>query len=178
MPNARIAPHLAPRLAPRLVLAGAALLLLAAAPSRTATRPPGTPIVLQQQRGSPVDTAARQLVAADLTAARARGDRPLVLSATANLGGDRPALFVQLQSPGECGSAGCTTAVYAWEHGAWRQVLDGTTGKLSVSPKRTRGRFDIIADDDHFVWTGTAYRSTHPAPALDLRPHPARPARR
>jgi hypothetical protein len=55
-------------------------------------------------------------------------------------------------------------------------VLDGTTGRLSVSAKRTRGRADLITDEERFVWTGATYRSTSPAPALDLRPHP-RPRR-
>lgn len=153
----------------RTALCCAALLLAAAAPAKP---PPATPVKLLSQPGTSMDTAARVLVADDLAAARARGDRPLVLTAVADIGGERPALFVQLQSKKECGSAGCTTAVYAWEHGGWKQVLDGATGRLSVSPKRTRGHADLLADKERFVWTGTAYRSTTPAPALDLRPHP------
>ncbi len=166
-----------------LALAAAALVLAAASPQRQTARPAtgpasaGTPVLLQQQRDTPSDTAARLLVADDLAAATARGDKPLVLSATASLGFDRPALFVQLQSPRECGSAGCTTSVYAWQHGGWTQILDGTTGKITISPKRTRGHADLLSGDDHYVWTGTAYRSTQPAPTLDLHPRP-RPRRR
>jgi hypothetical protein len=167
----------------RTALFCAALLLTAAAPAKP---PPGAParpstpgivVKLQSQPGTPMDTAARLLVADDLSAAKARGDRPLVLTGTADIGAERPALFVQLQSRQECGSAGCTTSVYAWDHGGWKQVLDGTTGRLTVSSKRTRGRADLLTDEDHFVWTGAAYRSTAPAPAVDLRPHP-RPRRR
>ena len=155
-----------------LALFCVAVLLAAAAPKPQ----PGNPVSLRSQPGTAMDTAARLLVADDLAAARARGDHPLVLTGTAEIGAERPALFVQLQSPGECGSAGCTTAVYAWDHGGWKQVLDGTTGRLAVSPKRTRGRADLLTDEDRFVWNGTAYRSTAPAPAIDLRPHP-RPRR-
>ena len=157
----------------RIALLGAALLLAAAAPKKPL---PGLPVALHAQPGMPVDATARKLVADDLAAARARNDNPIVLLGTADLGGERPAIFVQLQSEQECGSAGCSTSVYAWERGGWRRVLDGTTGRLSISGKRTKGRADLVSDDDHYVWTGNAYRSTHPAPALDLRPHP-RPRR-
>lgn len=145
-----------------------ALSLIAAAPAKP---PPGVPVKLQSQPGSPMDTAARLLVADDLNAAKARGDRPLVLTGTADIGAERAALFVQLQSRQECGSAGCSTAVYAWDRRGWKQVLDGATGRLSVSPRKTRGRADLMTDNEHFVWTGSVYRSTTPAPALDLRPH-------
>jgi hypothetical protein len=151
----------------RVLLACAALLLGAAAP----TRPPaGVPVTLQAQPGTQLDQVARQLVADDLQAAASRGDRPLVLIGTAKLGGDRPALFVQLQSPQECGSAGCSTSVYAFVRGAWSRVLDGTSGRLAVASTRTRGWSDLLANDERYVWTGTAYRSTRPAPSVDLRP--------
>jgi hypothetical protein len=151
----------------RIAVALATLLLLAAAPAKPR---PGTQVTLQSQPGTPADAIARKLVADDLAAARSRGDRPLLLIGTANLGGERPALFVQLQSPRECGSAGCTTSVYAFERGRWTQVLDGTTGRLTVSNTRTKGRADLLADNERYVWTGSAYRSTRPAPSVDLRP--------
>lgn len=159
----------------RIALVCAVLLLAAAAPDRAQT---GTPVTLQAQSGSPLDAAARQLVADDLAAAKARGDRPLLAVGTANLGGERPDLFVQLQSPQECGSAGCTTSVFAYEHGGWRRVLDGAIGRMIVSARRTHGRADLIADKERFVWTGKEYRSTSSAPAIDLRPHHHRPAPR
>lgn len=170
MSNARIAP----KIASRITLIAAALLLGAAAPNRAARPAQGTPVVLQEQRGTPLAATARQLVAQDLADAHARGDKPVVLAAAANLGAERPALFVQLQSSRECGSAGCSTAAYQWERGAYKRVLDGATGKITISPKRTKGRFDVLAGDDHYVWTGAEYRSLTPAPALDLRPHQRR----
>ena len=151
----------------RLLLLGAAPLLLGAASSKPQA---GIPVPLQSQPATPLDALARGLVADDLAAAAARGDRPLLLIGTAPLGGDRPALFVQLQSPRECGSAGCTTSVYAWVKGGWKRVLDGTTGRLAVDRKRTRGMADLLANDERYVWTGSAYRGNRPAPALDLRP--------
>lgn len=156
---------------PRPALAAAALLLLAAAPAKPR---PDTPVPLRPQPGTPADAIARKLVADDLAAARSRGDKPLLLIGTGDLGGEKPALFVQLQSPRECGSAGCTTSVYAWEHGAWKRVLDGTTGRLTISAKRTKGWADLLSDKERYVWTGSAYRSARPAPAVDLRPRPPR----
>ncbi len=135
-------------------------------------------MTLQAKPGTPVDALAHGLVAEDLAAARSRGDAPLVLTGAANLGGDRPAIFIQLQSPSECGSAGCTTSVFAYEHGAWKRVLDGTTGKLTVASGRTRGRADLLSDQERYIWTGSAYRSTSPAPAVNLRPQHPRPRRR
>ena len=156
----------------RIALALAAVLLLAAAPAkpRPGTPQPGTQVMLQSQPGTPADATARKLVADDLAAARSRGDTPLLLIGTANLGGDRPALFVQLQSPQECGSAGCSTSVYAFERGGWTRILDGITGRFTVSNKKTKGRADLFADNERYVWTGAAYRGTRPAPSIDLRP--------
>lgn len=171
----------------RIALALATLLLLAAAPAKPRpatpqpgmTEPgtpqpgmtqPGIPVTLQSQPGTPADAVARKLVADDLAAARSRGDTPLLLIGSANLGGAQPALFVQLQSPQECGSAGCSTSVYAFERRGWTRVLDGITGRLTVTNKRTKGRADLFSDDERYVWTGSAYRGTRPAPAVDLRP--------
>lgn len=153
----------------RILLVPAAWLLLAAAPS-------GSPVPLQARPGTEWDRAARTLVAEDLADATANADRPLVLTGTATLGGaaDRPALFVQLQSARECGSAGCTTAVYWWNHGAWKRVLDGTSGPLSVAPQRTRGMADLVSGAERYTWTGSEYRNTRPAPNVDLRPRQAR----
>ncbi len=145
----------------------AALLLAAAGPARTL---PSTPVPLQSNPGAPADVAARKLATEDIAAARSRGDKPLVLTGWADLGGPQPALFVQLQSPQECGSAGCSTSVYATERGRWARVLDSATGRLGVSRKKTRGRYDLVAGADRFVWTGTMYRSVAPAPSLNLTP--------
>lgn len=162
----------APR--PALLLA-CALLLGAAGPHRPAAKPAAsTPVTMQSNPGTRADATARQLAAGDIAAAKSRGDVPLVLTGRAVLGGPAPALLVQLQSAGECGSAGCTTSVYSIERGRWQRVLDSATGSLTVSAKKTRGRNDLISTDDHFVWNGTSYVSLEPAPALNLRPHPRR----
>jgi len=155
-----------------VLLAIASLLLGAAAPVRS--RPAGAPVPLQSHPGTPADATARKLVADDLAASASRGDKPLVLIGEASLGGAQPALFVQLQSAQECGSAGCATSVYSWEHGSWRRVLDSAAGTLAVSPKKTHARNDLVSDNDHFVWTGTQYQSTKPAPKVNLLPQPRR----
>ena len=163
-----------PRFTARCLLICAAVLLGAAAPARP---PSGTPVILQQpQPGTPLDQQARSLVAQDLAEARAKGDSPLLLAGSARLGGpgDRPALFVQLQSPRECGSAGCSTSVYAWVRGGWKRVLDGTSGRLAVAATKTRGMSDLLANEEHYAWTGSEYRDTRPAPAVDLRPRTQR----
>ena len=150
----------------------AALLLGAAAPVKSL---PSAPVTLQSNPGTKTDATARALSAQDLEAARARGDQPLLLTARVRLGGPHPALFVQLQSPHECGSAGCSTSIYSVERGRWQRVLDSATGLVKVSAKKTRGRNDVLSEDDHFVWTGSAYRSVEPVPAaLDLRPQTRR----
>lgn len=125
---------------------------------------------MQSNPGTQADATARRLSADDLAAAKARRDTPLVLTGRAVLGGTQPALFVQLQSAQECGSAGCSTSVFSFERGRWQRVLDSATGRLTVSVKKTRGRNDIISDDDHFVWNGTGYESLQPAPSINLRP--------
>ena len=149
------------------VILVACLLLGAAAPIRPT---PAAPVTLQSNPGTQADATARRLSADDLDAAKARGDAPLVLTGRAVLGGAQPALFVQLQSTQECGSAGCSTSVFSFEHGKWQRVLDSATGRLTVSVKKTRGRNDIMSDDDHYVWNGTGYVSLEPAPNLNLRP--------
>ena len=140
-------------LARRMMLSAALVLALAAAaPTRS------TPVPLVAQPGpTPLDAAARALVAADLAQARQAGETPLVLVGSAVLGGgaqERPALFVQLQSARECGSAGCTTAVYMWRSNAWKRVLDGASGGIAVAATRTRGMADLVTDKERYVWDG------------------------
>lgn len=134
--------------------------------------PEGAVVVLAARPGTPLDAIARQLVAQDLGESRRANDSPLILTGSASLGSasDRPALFVQLQSARECGSAGCATTIYLWQRGAWKRVLDGVGGKLTVAAKRTRGMSDLITDDIRYVWSGQEYRDSRPAPAsVDLR---------
>ena len=156
-----------------------AALLLIAAPTSHAARPaahaaePSTPVTLRPQPGTALEATARQLVAKDIGDVRAGEDRPLLLIGTAPLSprpSDRPALFVQLQSARQCGSAGCSTLVYLWRHGTYERVLDGADGRISVSSRHTKGMADLVAEGERYVWDGTAYRDTNPGPAIDLRP--------
>ena len=152
-------------------------MLCLALPCLAAAAPPakpdsGVPVAMQPRPGTPLDAAARTLVAQDLASSARSGERPLLLIGTAKLGAasDRPALFVQVQSPRECGSAGCSTVVYAWSGGRYQRVLDGATGRMAVAATRHRGMADLIADKEVYVWNGSAYVSRDPAPNIDLRP--------
>lgn len=149
----------------RCLLLPLALLLAAAAP-----------VPLSEQPGTELDRAARALVAQDLTEAEGRREIPLVLVGSAQLGRaqDQPALFVQLQSPRECGSAGCNTSVYLRRSGSWRKVLDSVSGPVTVADTRSRGMRDLLVGQERYVWNGTRYVDARPAPAVDVRPRPSR----
>jgi hypothetical protein len=151
----------------RLPLLLAAVFLMAAAPR-------STPVPLAAQPGTPLDATARQLVAQDLAESRRAGEKPLVLVGSAALGdaSDRRALFVQIQSARECGSAGCSTSVFLWRAGTWALVLDGVSGRLAVSANKTRKMADLLTDKDRYVWNGSLYQDSKPAPQVDLRPRP------
>ncbi len=154
----------------RIVAAAALIAMVGAAPAPT-------PVPLSSQPGTQLDASARALAAADLAEASRSGERPLLLVGSARLGTgpqDRAALFVQLQSPRECGSAGCSTSVYLWRNGAWKRVLDGVGGKIAIATTRTRGMFDLVTEKDRYVWTGTEYRDPKPAPQVDLTPRTRR----
>lgn len=146
--------------------------LAAAPPAAPPATRPGAPVVLALHPGTPLDAAARQLAAQDLQGSARSGPRPLVLTGTAALGTatDRLALFVQLQSARDCGSAGCSTTVHIWQNGAYKRVLDGVDGPLVVGPGRSRGMADLTTEHDRYVWNGQQYANVHPAPAVDLRP--------
>jgi len=183
---------------PRLLLLAAASMLMAAGPAPAPVPAPlsapaptaapikagpnaasgpvaagAVPVPLSRQPRTWMDTAARRLMVQDFAEARRAGEIPLLLVGSARLGsaaGDRAALFVQLQSPRECGSGGCNTSVFVWRNGQWGRVLDGVSGKLSVARARTRGMADLLTDTEHYAWTGTEYRDVNPAPQIDLRP--------
>ncbi len=146
----------------------------AAAPERAG--PAGLPVVMAPQPGTALDRTARSLVASDLLAARRAGDRPLLVLGSVRLGAasERPALFVQLQSPRECGSRGCSTSAFAWIKGRWTKVLDDASGRIVLLPTKHGGMSDLAANAERYAWNGTAYASTRPAPAVDLRPHAPR----
>lgn len=154
----------------------ALLLLPAAAPG---PGPSGVPVVMAAQPGTAVDRTVRSLVAQDLADAARSGERTLVLIGSARLGSatDRPALFVQLQSPRQCGSRGCDTVAFAWVKGRWVKVLDDASGRITVLSTRHGGMADLAANKEHYIWAGAAYANTRPAPAVDLRPRGPRPRR-
>ena len=140
-------------------------------PVLLAAAPAGQPVGLAAHQGTRADQAARQLVADDLREARQSGDEPLVLTATAPLGGPRDpsVLFVQLQSPRECGSAGCSTSAFQSNGHGWRKILDAVSGPILVQDASHKGMRDLLVGDTRYVWTGAAYADTAPAPDVHLR---------
>ena len=126
---------------------------------------------LRPRPGTAPDVAARELAGQDLAEAKRAGQSPLVLTGSAVLGraGDAPALFVQLQSTRECGSAGCETSAYLPDAGGWRKVLDSVSGPVTVERTEHLGMRDLSVGRTRFVWNGTVYADTRPAPALHLR---------
>ncbi len=159
------------------LLACLLLALPTAAAAAERAGPAGLPVVMTAQPGTALERTARSLVAQDLAAARRAGDRPLLVLGSVRLGtaSERPALFVQLQSPRQCGSAGCSTSAFAWIKGRWTKVLDDASGRIVLLPTKHGGMSDLAANAERFVWNGTAYANTRPAPAVDLRPHAPRP---
>ena len=137
-----------------------------------AAAPAPMPVALTSQPGTALDHAARGLAAQELAEAEQAGDTPLLLVGSARLAGPAgdPALFLQLQSSRECGSAGCSTLVYLPGRNGWRKVLDGVSGTVSVAATRRGGMRDLLVGADRYVWNGTRYVDARPAPAVDLRP--------
>lgn len=149
----------------------AAVVLAAAAPLPAALPPGAVPVTLRAAPGTALDAAARRLSAPDVADAQQAGERPLVLVGSARLGpaSEPPFLFVQVQSPRECGSAGCSTTGYRAVAGGWRKVLDSVSGPIAALPTRHAGFADLKVGDDRYAWNGSAYASLSPGPALDLR---------
>ena len=148
----------------------ATVLLAAAAPAV-----PTGPVKLAPQPGTPLDATARQVAAADLS----DGDNgALLLLGSQHLGtaGTGPALFVQVQSQRSCGSAGCSTSVYLPTRTGWTKVLDAVSGTMVVEATQHGGMHDLlVGKNDRWIWKGTAYADTLPAPQVDLRPSRPRP---
>lgn len=158
------------KIAPPLVLLALSLMATAAVAATT-------PVALKPQPGTPLDATARTLVADDLARAAKKGDAPLVLVGEAHLGtlSDRPAIFIQLQSERECGSAGCNTSVYLERARKWVLVLDSVGGSVSVASARHNGLRDlIVGHDGRWIWNGTTYAETRAAPERTA-PRPAAP---
>lgn len=135
-----------------------------------ATTDRGATVILAQHPGTELDRQAHILQAQDLRDARARGEHPVILTASGPLS-DQPgdmALFVQLQSPGLCGSAGCSTSVFLRRGTRWTQVLDSLSGPVRIMPQSHGGIHDLLVDDgDRWIWNGSTYddtQATTPSP--------------
>jgi hypothetical protein len=115
------------------------------------------PIALASRPGTPADHAARQLMARELAKPRHVGETPLVLVATAHLA-KSDVLFVQVQSNGECGSAGCSTVSFKRTNGRWMKILDTVGGTIRVAESQHQGMPDlIIKESNRLIWNGARY---------------------
>jgi hypothetical protein len=66
-------------------------------------------------------------------------------------------LFVQLQSPGDCGSAGCSTVSFRYEGYQWIRIMDTVSGTVQIAQSRHHGMPDLIVNGNRLVWDGTKY---------------------
>jgi hypothetical protein len=133
----------------------------------------GVRVVLRSQPGSQADHIARQLMAPQLRRSNQSGERPSVLVATAKLGNSpgSDVLFIQIQSPRECGSAGCDTVSFRHTNGKWVKILDTVSGTIRVASTHHRGMPDLIVrDTDRRVWDGQKYAATVPPSPSKLQP--------
>jgi hypothetical protein len=66
-------------------------------------------------------------------------------------------LFVQLQSVGDCGSAGCNAVSFRFTGGRWVRVVD-TVGSMRIGTSSYHGMPDVIVQDaDRLTWDGERY---------------------
>jgi hypothetical protein len=117
----------------------------------------GAPIELAAHPGSEADKLARQLMAREIARAHAEGVDPLVLVGMGRLNDADELLFVQLQSPDECGSAGCSTVSFRYEGDKWIRIMDTVSGTVQIAQSRHRGMPDLIVNGNRLVWDGTKY---------------------
>lgn len=116
------------------------------------------PVALTAAPGSEADMLARQLMAREIERARADGHDPMVLVGLGRLNDAEEMLFVQVQSPGDCGSAGCSTVSFKYAGGRWIKVMDTVTGSVRIGASHHRGMPDLIVDGNRVVWDGARYR--------------------
>jgi hypothetical protein len=129
----------------------------------------GNVVALTTQPGSRLEHDASALVADDLASARKAHEVPVMLVGSAHLGPGPAALFVQVQSASLCGSAGCSTSVFVKHGHGWTRVLDSVSGPVKLAPATHRGMHDLLVHGtDRWIWNGTAYTDTLPAPKIDL----------
>jgi hypothetical protein len=117
----------------------------------------GAPVELAAHPGSEADKLARQLMAREIATAYAEGTAPLVLVGMGRLNDADELLFVQLQSPSECGSAGCSTMSFRYEGDQWIRIMDTVSGTVRIAQSRHRGMPDLIVNGNRLVWNGTKY---------------------
>jgi hypothetical protein len=117
----------------------------------------GAPVELAAQPGSEADKLARQLMAGEIARAHAEGADLLVLVGMGRLNDANELLFVQLQSPGECGSAGCSTVSFRYEGDRWIRIMDTVSGTVRIAQSGHRGMPDLIVNGNRLAWDGTKY---------------------
>jgi hypothetical protein len=117
----------------------------------------GAPVELTAQPGSEADKLARHLMASEIARAHDGRTDPLVLVGMGRLNDADELLFVQLQSPGECGSAGCSTVSFRYEGDQWVRIMDTVSGPVRIAQSRHRGMPDLILNGHRRVWDGTKY---------------------
>jgi hypothetical protein len=118
----------------------------------------GAPVELTARPGSETDRLARQLMARELERARAHGEDPLVLVGMGRLNDADEVLFVQLQSPGECGSAGCSTVSFRYTGDRWIRIMDTVGGAVRIAASHHRGMPDLIVGErNRLMWDGIKY---------------------
>jgi hypothetical protein len=117
----------------------------------------GAPVELAASPGSDADKLARQLMAHELERDRQHGENPLVLVGMGRLNDSDEMLFVQLQSAGDCGSAGCNTVSFRFMGGRWVRVMD-SIGSVRIGASSHHGMLDLIVQDaDRLTWDGQKY---------------------
>jgi hypothetical protein len=112
-------------------------------------------------------------MARELAKSSQSGDAPAVLITTARLGKshDSDVLFVQIQSPRDCGSAGCDTVSFRYVNSRWIRILDTVSGTVRIAATQHRGMRDLIVQDtDRRIWDGEKYADTLPTPPAGLAP--------
>jgi hypothetical protein len=117
----------------------------------------GAPVELAAKLGSQADKLARQLMAREISRAHAEGADPLILVGMGRLNDVDELLFVQLQSPRECGSAGCSTVSFRYKGSRWIRIMDTVSGTVQIAQSRHRGMPDLIVNGNRLVWDGTKY---------------------
>jgi hypothetical protein len=117
----------------------------------------GAPIELAVEPGSEADKLARRLMAPEIARAHAEGTHPLVLVGMGRLSDADELLFVQLQSPSECGSAGCSPVSFRYKDDHWIRILDTVSGTVRIAQTRHRDMPDLIVNGSRLAWDGTKY---------------------